>query len=63
MHIFVEMGIVLTHKKIGYKSKISDKGKEAFLVGYATEHAGDVYRMYNPSTKRIKIKVDGKMLQ
>ena len=29
--IFGEMGFVLTHRQIGYKSKISDKEKEAFL--------------------------------
>ena len=32
---------------------MSDKGKEAFFVGYATDHAGDVYHMYDPSTNRI----------
>ena len=52
------MRMVLTHKQIGYKSKMSDKGKEAFFVGYATEHAGGIYHMYNPSTKRIKISCD-----
>ena len=26
------MGFVLTHRQIGYKLKISDKGKEAFLM-------------------------------
>ena len=36
-HLFREMGIVLTNKQIGYKSKMSDKGKEAFFVEYATE--------------------------
>ena len=56
--IFREMGFVLTHRQIGYKSKISDKGKEASFVGYATEHAGDIYRMYDPNTKRIKISGD-----
>ena len=52
------MGNILTHKQIGYKSKISDKGKEAFFEGYATEHPGDVYYMYDPSIKRIKISCD-----
>ena len=55
---FGEMGFVLTHRQIGYKSKISDKGKEVFFVGYAIEHAGDVYRMYDPNMKRIKISHD-----
>ena len=58
LHICGEMGFVLTHRQIGYKSKISDKGKEAFFGGYTTEYADDVYRMYDPSTKRIKISCD-----
>ena len=32
LRIFGEMGFVLTHRQIGYKSKISDKGREAFLL-------------------------------
>ena len=45
LRIFGEMGIILGHKQKGYKSKISDKGKETFFVRYATDHAGDVYCM------------------
>ena len=48
------MGFILIHCQIGYKSKISDKGKEAFFVLYATEHVGDVYHLYDPNTRRIK---------
>ena len=62
LRIFGEMGFVLTYRQIGYKSKIGDKGKEFFFVGYATEHAGDVYRMYDPNTKRIKISRDVKWM-
>ena len=43
IHIFGEIGIVLTYKQIGYKSKMSDKGKDTFFVGHATERVGDVY--------------------
>ena len=56
------MSFVLTYWQIGYKSKISDKGKEAFFVGYTTEHAGDVYCMYDPNTKRIKISRDVRLM-
>ena len=42
---------------------MSDKGKEAFFVGYTTEHAGDVYCMYSPSTKRIKISRDVRWME
>ena len=38
------------------------KGKRPFFVGYATVHAGDVYQMYNPSAKRIKISCDIKWM-
>ena len=31
--------------------KIADRGKQCMLVGYAKDHAGDCYRMYNPTTK------------
>ena len=58
LHIFGEMGFVLRHRQISYKSKISDKGKDAFFVRNVTEHAGDVYHMYDPNTKRIKISHD-----
>ena len=58
LRIIKDIGFVLTHRQIGYKSKISDKGKDAFFVGYATEYAGVAYRMYDPNTKRIKISHD-----
>ena len=32
LRIFEEMGFVLTHRQTGYKSKISDNGKEFFLL-------------------------------
>ena len=31
--------------------KIADRGVQCIFVGYALDHAGDVYRMYNPATK------------
>ena len=32
--------------------------KRPFFVGYTMEHAGDVYRMYDPKTRRIRISCD-----
>ena len=58
LRIFGEMGFVLIHSQIGFKSKISDKGRETFFAAYATEHAGDVYRIYDPKTRRIRISRD-----
>ena len=46
LRIFGEMGFILIHSQIVFKLKITDKGKEAFFVGYTTEHAGDIYCMY-----------------
>ena len=62
LYIFGQMGFVLIHCQICSKSKISDKGKEDFFVGYATEHAGDVYHMYDPNTRRIRISCDVRLM-
>ena len=35
------------------KSKMQDKGLTCMFVGYAQDHAGDCYRMYNPDTSRV----------
>ena len=48
---FGEVGIVWDSKKI--KAKLSDRGFPAIFVGYAENHAGDVYRMYNTKTGGI----------
>lgn len=33
--------------------KVNDKGVHCMFVGYADDHAGDVYEMWDPKTKRI----------
>ena len=33
--------------------KILDRGVQCMFVGYALEHAGDCYRMWNPETNRV----------
>ena len=63
LRIFGEMGFVLIHSQIVFKLKITDKGKEAFFVGYATEDAGDVYRMYDTKTRRIRISRDVRWME
>ena len=35
------------HKKIGFKSKLDDKGFCRIFVGYAIEHGGDVHQIYD----------------
>ena len=49
---FGEVGFILKRgNKI--KSKISDRGKKAIMVGYTRNSTGDTYRMYNLSTNKI----------
>ena len=38
--------------------KLKDKGVHCMFVGYATEHSGDTYRMYDPKTNCIRVSRD-----
>ena len=42
--------------------KYSDKGRTCMFVGYALNHDGDCYRMYDPLTKRVHVTRDIKWL-
>jgi hypothetical protein len=33
--------------------KLADRGAQCMMVGYAESHDGDVYRMWNPVTRRV----------
>ena len=33
--------------------KIADRGKQCMFIGYAEQHAGDCYRMWNPKTRGV----------
>ena len=50
---FGEVGIVWDSKSQKMQGKLTDRGFRAIFVGYAENHAGDVYRMYNDKTGRI----------
>ena len=39
-------------------SKVLDRGIQCMFVGYAMNHDGDVYRMWNPETVRVMISRD-----
>ena len=39
--------------KVDSTSKLADRGVQCMFVGYAKDHAGDVYLMYDPATKRV----------
>ena len=38
--------------------KLEDKGTHCIFVGYCRDHAGDVYRMFNPHTKKLHVTRD-----
>ena len=38
--------------------KIYDRGITCMMVGYAKQHAGDTYRMWDPNTKRVHVTRD-----
>jgi len=46
-----EAGTVKTRTKM--TPKIVDRGAVCIMVGYAENHAGDTYRMYNPATNGV----------
>lgn len=46
-----EAGTVKTKTKT--TPKLANKGAQCMFVGYADDHAGDCYRMYNPKTRKI----------
>ena len=41
-----------TDNKVG-RTKIDPRDKISSFVGYSTQHAGDVYRLLNPKTRRV----------
>ena len=38
--------------------KLADRGAQCMMVGYAESHDGDVYRKWNPITRRVHITRD-----
>ena len=51
LRTFGEMGIVANRKKI--QGKLQNKGVLSVFVGYAENHAGDVFKFFNTETKKI----------
>jgi hypothetical protein len=49
----VQWGRVGYVKERGHINKLSPKSTKMVCMGYADDHAGDVYRMYNPDTGRV----------
>ena len=56
-----EIGVV-AYANRKTKPKFSNKGRTCMFVGYATSHAGDVYRMLDMNTKLITVSRDIRLL-
>ena len=54
LRTFGEAGIV----KNGKDGKVGNRGITMVFVGYADEHAGNCYRMYNLVTSRVSVTRD-----
>ena len=48
---FGQVGYVTIRKQI--KTKWEDKSMKCIMVGYANDHSGDMYCMYNPLTNHV----------
>jgi hypothetical protein len=56
LRTFGEAGTVKI--KTDTTQKLHDRGVQCMFVGYAENHKGDVYRMWNPRTRKIHITRD-----
>ena len=52
------MGVITNHANKKVRSKLENSGTRCVFVGYATNHAGDVYRMFNITTRKISMSRD-----
>ena len=59
---FGEMAVVAIHEGEKKRSKLDTRGKTCMFVGYADDHAGDVYRFLNVKTKRDIMSRDARWL-
>ena len=57
---FGEMAVVVIHEEKKMRSKLDKRGKTSMFVGYADDHAGDVYRFINIQTKKVIMSRDAK---
>ncbi|CAM9438182.1 unnamed protein product, partial [Chrysoparadoxa australica] len=53
---FGGVGYVATRNR--FKAKMGRKAQRCKMVGYAKDHAGETYRMYNPRTQRVILSRD-----
>ena len=62
MRTFRDMAVVAIHEGKKMRSKLDNRGKTCMFVGYAEDHAGDVYRFLNIHTKRVIMSRDVRWL-
>ena len=62
MRTFGEMAVVAVQEDKKMRSKLDNRGETCMFVGYAEDHAGDVYRFLNIHTKRIIMSRDVRRL-
>ena len=62
MRLSGEMVVVAIHEGKKMRSKVDNRGKTCMFVGYAEDHAGDVYRFLNIHTKSIIMSRDVRWL-
>jgi hypothetical protein len=53
LRTFGEIGVVTDHTKRKIAGKLEDRGRTCMFVGYAHNHAGDVYRMFTLDTQKV----------
>jgi len=58
LRTFGEIGIVTKNPGATIKAKLDDRGERCFFLGYAADHAGNVYRMQNIRTGKVMITRD-----
>jgi hypothetical protein len=58
LRTFGEIGVVLNHAKKAIKGKLDNRGRHCMMLGYADNHAKDVYRMLNLETNRVLLTRD-----
>ena len=53
LRTFGEMAVTAIHKNKRNRSKLDDRGRTCIFIGYADDHAGDVYRFFNMKTRKV----------
>ena len=62
LRVFGEVGVITKSNTSSIKSRLQDRGLVGIFLGYARDHAGDAYRMLNPTTNKVWITCDVKWL-